>query len=163
MRFVNVAALAVAVACAHAQPPPEPAAKKEAAPAPPPAPPPAPAEAATAPSIAPVSIYFEYDSAEVKPGARAAIDAFYREVEKQPAVRVRIEGNCDERGTGEYNIALGQRRADAARKYLEKLGLDPSRSTAVSNGKEKPRASGHEEDSWRENRRADLVVESQQQ
>jgi len=70
---------------------------------------------------------------------------------------VRIEGNCDERGTTEYNLALGQRRAESAKKYLENLGLEASRITAVSNGKEKPRAPGHDEDSRRENRRDDLM------
>ena len=72
-------------------------------------------------------------------------------------LHVRIEGNCDERGTTEYNLALGQRRAESAKKYLENLGLEASRITAVSNGKEKPRAPGHDEDSRRENRRDDLM------
>jgi peptidoglycan-associated lipoprotein len=70
---------------------------------------------------------------------------------------VRIEGNCDERGTADYNLALGQHRADAAKMYLEALGLDASRIVTVSNGEEKPRELGHDERAWKENRRADLI------
>ncbi len=162
MRTANVAVVALLVGCAHAQPPAEPAAQQAAKPAPP-APPPAPAakpvEAArkAAPTVSPASIYFDFDKSLLKPGARTVLQEFYDAVQKRPALHVRIEGNCDERGTEEYNLALGQRRADAAKKYLERLGLDASRITTVSNGKEKPRALGHDEDSWRENRRDDLL------
>lgn len=162
MRTVHVAVVAALVGCAHAQPPAEPAVQQVAKPAPPaPAPPPPakPVEAArqAVPMVAPASIYFDFDQSQLKPGARTALEAFYGAVQKRPDLRVRIEGNCDERGTTEYNLALGQRRADAAKKYLENLGLDASRITTVSNGEEKPRAAGHDEESWRENRRDDLL------
>jgi peptidoglycan-associated lipoprotein len=78
-------------------------------------------------------------------------------MQKRADLHVRIEGNCDERGTGEYNLALGQRRAEAAKKYLLNLGLAGSRITAISNGKEKPRNPGHDEAAWQENRRDDLL------
>jgi len=159
MRTVHLAAVALLVGCAHAQPPAEPAAQQAAKPAPPPAPAAKPVEAARkpAPTMSPASIYFDFDESLLKPGARTALDEFYDTVQKRPDLHVRIEGNCDERGTTEYNLALGQRRANAAKTYLEKLGLDASRIRTISNGKEKPRAPGHDEDSWRENRRDDLL------
>jgi peptidoglycan-associated lipoprotein len=106
------------------------------------------------------SIYFDYDSSELKPESRPLLQSFYDAVQARPDLHVRIEGNCDERGSREYNIALGQRRAEVARRYLVNLGLNGSRITAISNGKEKPRALGHDEDSWRQNRRDDLIPRS---
>ena len=104
-----------------------------------------------------MSIYFEFDSAELSSDSRNALQSFFDGAQKRPDTRVRIEGNCDERGTREYNLALGQRRADAARIYLVQLGLDASRISSVSYGKKRPRAMGHDPESWRENRRDDLV------
>jgi len=104
-----------------------------------------------------VSIYFEFDSAVLSPDARSALQSFFDSAQNRPDTRVRIEGNCDERGTREYNLALGQRRADAARIYLVQLGLDGSRVSTLSYGNERPRAMGHDAESWRENRRDDLV------
>src|SRR6266851_3748274 len=104
-----------------------------------------------------VSVFFEFDSSTLTSEAKDKLSAVGTVLAKYAELKVRIEGNCDERGTEEYNLALGQRRADAAKKYLERLGLDASRITTVSNGKEKPRALGHDEDSWRENRRDDLL------
>jgi peptidoglycan-associated lipoprotein len=109
------------------------------------------------PPVQQASIYFAYDSSTISPEARTTLQAFSDALQKRPALHVRIEGNCDERGTVEYNLALGQRRADAAKKYLVNLGLAASRITAISNGKEKPRASGHDERAWQENRRDDLL------
>jgi peptidoglycan-associated lipoprotein len=153
---------ALLAACASAPPPqPTPQPAPVAAPAPPPAPAPVqeapPAE--TRPTIAAVSIYFDFDSSTISDAARSTLDSFYDAARSSPDARVRIEGNCDERGTAEYNLALGQRRADAAKKYLMNLGMDGSRIRTVSNGKEKPRAQGHDEDAWRENRRDDLLPE----
>jgi peptidoglycan-associated lipoprotein len=155
-------AAAAAIACAHSQPEPPPALQPQAAaPAPPPAAPPAPApepqRPPKAPDVQPVSIYFEFDSAELSPDSRNTLQSFFDGAQKRPDTRVRIEGNCDERGTREYNLALGQRRADAARIYLVQLGLDASRISTVSYGNERPRATGHDPESWRENRRDDLV------
>ena len=91
--------------------------------------------------------------------AREAAQSFFEALQARPDAHIRIEGNCDERGTVEYNLALGQRRADAVKHYLVNLGLRPLRISAISNGKEKPRASGHDEEAWRENRRGDLLPE----
>src|SRR5207237_9436103 len=153
--------LLVLAACSHAQPAPPPAAAEVVAPpAPAPAPAPAPEPVATPvppPDIAPVSLYFDFDSSDLSPATRDVLQAFFQQAQNQPDRDIRIEGNCDERGTREYNMALGQRRADAAKKYLENLELDGSSIDAISNGKERPRASGHDEASWRENRRDDLT------
>ena len=155
--FLSVGVLAL-VACSHAQPAPAPAAALVVAEAPPPpAPTPGPVAAKPPADVAPVSIYFDYDTSELSPETRTVLQSFFEQARQHPDQDVRIEGNCDERGSREYNLALGQRRADAARKYLENLGLDPGRITTISNGKERPRASGHDEASWRENRRDDLV------
>ncbi len=77
---------------------------------------------------------------------------------RNPGVRVTIEGNCDERGTREYNLALGERRANAAKNYLASLGVDPARMTTISYGKERPVALGSDEAAWALNRRAVSVV-----
>jgi len=155
MRIPSIAILTLFLARALARPPPEPPAEQAAKPAPAAAP----TEVARRAALAdvPASIYFDYDRSNLKPGARSALQTFFQRVQKRPDLHVRIEGNCDERGTTEYNLALGQRRAESAKKYLENLGLEASRITAVSNGKEKPRAPGHDEDSRRENRRDDLM------
>jgi peptidoglycan-associated lipoprotein len=163
MRAPRILALAAvtAAACAHAPPPaeaPPPAAQQA---APPPAAAPSAPEPAPAPAPKPLpqqaSVYFEFDSSTLSAESRSRLESFYAEVRDRSDVRVRIEGNCDERGTSEYNLALGQRRADAAKKYLQDLGLESSRIAAISNGEEKPRNSGHDEGAWRENRRDDLI------
>jgi peptidoglycan-associated lipoprotein len=74
---------------------------------------------------------------------------------------IRIEGNCDERGTVEYNLALGEKRANAALDYLVKMGIDPSRISTVSYGKERPMDPGHTEAAWAKNRRDDFVIVKQ--
>jgi len=148
------------VACSHAQPPPTPAPAQAIAAPPPPAPAPAPVAALPPPEVAPASIYFDYDISELSPASRAVLQDFLDQARARPDQSVRIEGNCDERGSREYNLALGQRRAEAARKYLENLGMDTSRITTVSNGKERPRASGSDEAAWKENRRDDLIPTS---
>ena len=159
--FVVLAGLS-AVACSHAQPvpvaqPTEPVVQPAAAPAAETAP------VATRPvpaavEVTPVSIYFSFDSVELTPAARTALQTFADQARRRPDQDLRIEGNCDERGTEEYNVALGQRRADAAKKYLVDLGIDAGRITTMSNGKERPRAPGHDEEAWRQNRRDDLTV-----
>jgi len=163
MRTASLALLLL-LACAHAPPPAPPAAQQQPAAqaAPAPAPPP-PASASTeaaqkvTPPLAPASIHFEYDSSTLSSEARSTLQSFFEGMQARSGAKVRIEGNCDERGTSEYNLALGQRRADAAKKYLVQLGTDAGRITAISNGKEKPRATGHDEAAWRENRRDDLI------
>src|SRR5437016_14552057 len=156
----------VLAACSHAQPaPPPPAAEVVAPPAPAQAPAPAPEPVATPvplPDIAPLSVYFDFDSSDLSPATRGVLQAFFQQAQNQPDRDIRIEGNCDERGTREYNLALGQRRADAAKQYLVNLGLDGSRITTISYGKERPRVVGDDEAAWKENRRDDLVPVSSQ-
>ncbi len=159
--FLSLSLLLIA-ACSHAQPPPAPAPAQvvaEPAPSPAPAPAPEPVAAPTprAAEIAPASVYFDFDAAELTAAGRTTLQTFFDQARQRPDQEVRIEGNCDERGTREYNLALGQRRADAAKKYLENLGLDAKRITATSNGKERPRVSGDDEAAWKENRRDDLI------
>jgi len=85
------------------------------------------------------------------------IQAHARYLREHPEVKVRIEGNADERGSSEYNLALGQQRSSGVQKVMTLLGVPESRIEAVSLGKEKPKATGHDETSWSENRRSDIV------
>jgi peptidoglycan-associated lipoprotein len=162
MRFVSILAVPVVslMACSHAQTAPAAAAAQVIAePTPPPVVQPV---AAPAPlKLAAASIYFDFDSAELADPTRAALQAFFDLAQQGYDQAIRIEGNCDERGTREYNLALGQRRADAAKKYLTDLGLPANRVSTISFGKERPRAPGHDEEAWRDNRRDDLVPVSQ--
>jgi len=145
--------------------------KKPAAPAAAPAPSAAPAEdpaaAARAREIAAAraalekvkpSIYFDYDRFEVKSEYQATLTAFSNYLRVDSKARLVIEGNADERGTAEYNLALGQKRAEAVAKALGVMGVAGNRAEAVSNGEEKPRAKGSNEAAWTENRRADLIL-----
>ena len=104
------------------------------------------------------SVYFDFDSAVVKAGERPKAAAAAEYLKAHPGEKVRIAGNCDERGTEEYNRALGERRALALREDLVNQGIDPSRVDTVTYGKDKPVALGHDEAAWRENRRGDFVV-----
>jgi peptidoglycan-associated lipoprotein len=107
------------------------------------------------------SIYFDYDDYTVK-GEYADIVATHgKYLDPHPAVHIRIEGNADERGSAEYNLALGQRRAEAVAKALKLYGVKDSQMEPVSFGSEKPRAAGHDETAWSQNRRADLVYPPQ--
>lgn len=103
-------------------------------------------------------IYFDYDKYEVRPGDTEVLKANAALLIKHPTMKVQIEGHCDERGTGEYNMALGQRRANSTRKYLISLGFPESRVSTISYGEEKPFDSGHSEDAWSKNRRAHFVI-----
>ena len=157
-----VSSLLLASCRSTPQPTPQTQATQQPAAAAAPAPAPAPVARETPPPetrgpIAPSSIYFDYDSSTLSDDSRSALQSFFNAVQNRNNVRIRIEGNCDERGTAEYNLALGQRRAEAAKRYLVDLGLAGSRITTVSNGKEKPKAKGHDEAAWRENRRDDLL------
>lgn len=104
------------------------------------------------------SIYFDFDKSFIRSDAREPLESNARMLKDNPGVKIRIEGNCDERGTVEYNLALGQRRADAAREYLIDLGIKPEQMTTISYGKERPRNPGHDEEAWQENRRDDFVI-----
>jgi peptidoglycan-associated lipoprotein len=144
----------------QSKPPPAPAP----APAPPPvakveAPPPPPVDPLNDPNsiLAKRSVYFDFDKSLIKSDYQPLIEAHGRYLVEHAARQVRIEGNCDERGGREYNLALGQRRADAVRERMELVGVPAARVETISFGKEKPKALGHDEAAWVENRRADIV------
>jgi peptidoglycan-associated lipoprotein len=103
-----------------------------------------------------VSVFFEFDSATLSKDAQESLGAVADILVKHPELKVRIEGNADERGSEQYNLALGQRRADAAKKYLDNLGVKRAQITAISFGAEKPKATGHDEEAWKQNRRDDV-------
>jgi peptidoglycan-associated lipoprotein len=103
-------------------------------------------------------IFFEYDSSEITAAARSVLDADADLLRRYPSWAITIEGHCDERGTAEYNLALGERRAVAARAYLATLGIDGGRLRTVSYGKEFPFDPGHDESAWSRNRRAHFVI-----
>lgn len=103
-------------------------------------------------------VFFEYDSSEIADDARGVLDANAAGLKKYPAWTVTIEGHCDERGTPEYNLALGERRAVAARAYLVSLGISADRLRTVSYGKEFPFEPGHDEAAYAKNRRAHFVI-----
>jgi peptidoglycan-associated lipoprotein len=103
-------------------------------------------------------VFFELDSSEISADGQKTLAADAEVLKKYPSWVVSIEGHCDERGTAEYNLALGERRALAARTYLVSLGLDAGRLRTVSYGKEFPFDPNHSEDAWAKNRRAHFVV-----
>jgi peptidoglycan-associated lipoprotein len=108
------------------------------------------------------SIYFAYDSFVVEEPYRMVVEAHSRMLLDNPSMRIMLQGNTDERGSREYNLALGQRRADAVRKMMSVLGVPERQIETVSLGEEKPRAVGHNEEAWRENRRADILYSNEQ-
>lgn len=105
-------------------------------------------------SVASDRIFFDTDKFDVDAEDQAILQSQARWLLRFPQKQVVVEGHCDERGTREYNIALGERRANSAKNYLAALGIDPSRMTVISYGKEKPAAVGSDEASWAQNRRA---------
>lgn len=104
------------------------------------------------------TIHFALDKFDIDPESRAILDTQAAWLLKYPSVRATIEGHCDERGTREYNLALGDRRANAAKNYLAARGIDAGRLTTISYGKERPIALGSDEASWAQNRRAVTIV-----
>ncbi|MFM2066106.1 MAG: hypothetical protein RLZZ584_1015 [Pseudomonadota bacterium] len=157
-----------------AAPTPAPA-PRAAAPAPTPAPAPV-AKADTRPATTPVapatalpahldpnsdiarrrSVFFEFDQAAAKADSRSVIELHGKYLSTNPKLAVRIEGNADERGSTEYNLALGQRRAESVRQALKLLGVADGQMETSSWGEERPQAAGHDEAAWAQNRRADL-------
>jgi peptidoglycan-associated lipoprotein len=182
IRNLSLIALFVLLAGCHPKqvakaPPPPPAPAPEVAKAPPPAPPPPAREEPKVAEAKPVEapppevklriedllaklqdIYFDYDKHIIRPDADATLQAnatALREILKQyPGYKLRIEGYCDERGSDEYNLALGDRRAKAAQEFLIRLGIPGDQLETVSFGKEKPVCSEHDESCWQKNRRA---------
>jgi peptidoglycan-associated lipoprotein len=101
---------------------------------------------------------FDYDKSDLRDDARTALSADAEWLRKYPSVQILIEGHCDERGTSEYNLALGDRRANASKEYLASLGIDSSRVRTVSYGKERPFCTTTSEDCWQQNRRGHFVI-----
>ncbi len=104
------------------------------------------------------TIHFAFDQYDIDPEARAILDSQAQWLTAHPNTRITIEGHCDERGTREYNLALGDRRANAAKNYLATRGISPTRITTISYGKERPIALGSDDSSWAQNRRAVTIV-----
>lgn len=102
------------------------------------------------------SVFYPFDIDVVQDADKPLVQAHGQYLAVNPKAKVRLEGNCDERGSNEYNLALGQRRADGVKKMLELSGANASQLDSVSFGEEKPRASGHDEASWSQNRRTDI-------
>jgi peptidoglycan-associated lipoprotein len=103
-------------------------------------------------------VFFEYDSDEITPTAEELLNAKSLVLRANPGVRIRIEGHCDQRGSTEYNLALGQRRAEAVRAYLVNLGIEGTRLSTISYGKERPLVEGDDDDAYTRNRRAEFSV-----
>ena len=118
------------------------------------APPPPPAAAPVALPI----IYFDFDKSNLKQPAVAKLDNVADFMSKNADANIRIEGHCDERGTSEYNLALGDRRANSAKKYLVDLGVSAERLSTISYGEEKPADPGHDEAAWAKNRRDEIKL-----
>jgi peptidoglycan-associated lipoprotein len=104
------------------------------------------------------TIYFDYDSDELRSDSRAVLDDKLRVLNANPALRIRIDGHTDERGTDQYNLALGRRRADQAKRYLIDRGIDMSRIETTSYGRERPAVQGSNEDAWSQNRRGEFQI-----
>lgn len=100
------------------------------------------------------NVYFDYDSSDIQTSQRATLEAKGAWLKANPNATITIEGHCDERGTSEYNLALGDRRAARAKSFLEKLGISGDRMETVSYGEEKPAVVGNNEKAWSKNRRA---------
>ena len=169
LRLALIATAAVSMAACASKP-------KPAYPTAPPTAPATPPPAETAPPPAPVTsqalpgseqdfvinvgdrVYFDFDRYEVRSDATGLLDAQAAWLKRYPAVQIRIEGNCDERGTREYNLALGARRANAVREYLASQGVDSSRITTVSYGKERPIDLGAGDEADQHNRNAHTAI-----
>ena len=124
-------------------------------------PPPPPSTESTQPSEPQTSLqdaYFDFDDAALRADAKASLENNARFMERNSGTAVVIEGHCDERGSVEYNLALGERRAKAAKEFLVSYGIAASRLTTISYGKERPADPGHYEAAWAKNRRAHFVT-----
>jgi peptidoglycan-associated lipoprotein len=168
LALITGAAISIA-ACAH-KPPPPPAATAPVAPAPYSPPPSTPGPSQPSGPIpgslqdfvinAGDRVYFDYDKFNVRADAAPVLDAQAAWLRRYRAVRVRIEGNCDERGTREYNFALGARRANSVKDYLVAHGVEPGRIDTVSYGKERPIDPGENEEAWAKNRNGHTALTS---
>ncbi len=157
------------VGCSKEEPPP-PTAEAQPRPAAPPPPPPAPVPTPPpGPSISQQAfqefqnqdVYFDFDKYDLRTDARTTLDRKASFLNQNSSVRVQVEGHCDERGTNEYNMALGERRANAAKQYLTTAGISAGRLSTISYGEERPLDPGHTEAAWARNRRAHFVITGQ--
>lgn len=155
-------------------PPPPPPAAPATPPPPPPPPPPAPAPAPRVPTEDEIwaaksaadlnregvlrDVYFDLDASTIKDDAKAALSTNATYMKRWPSVRATIEGHCDERGTAEYNLGLGDRRGNAVKEYLVSLGIPAANITVVSKGKEAPFCTDKNESCWQQNRRGHFVI-----
>jgi peptidoglycan-associated lipoprotein len=103
-------------------------------------------------------VFFDYDKADITDQGKAILDAKVPVLNTNPGIRIRVEGNCDRRGSDEYNLALGQRRAAAAKRYLTDHGIDAARIDIISYGAERPVAEGDSEDAYSQNRRDEFAI-----
>jgi peptidoglycan-associated lipoprotein len=104
------------------------------------------------------AVYFDFDKSTLTDSAKKVLDRKIQIMNANPGVGIQIEGNTDERGSAEYNLALGQQRAASVKRYLTQHGIADSRITVLSNGEEKPADQGHDETAWSHNRRAEFVI-----
>jgi peptidoglycan-associated lipoprotein len=104
------------------------------------------------------NIYFDFDRYFLRPDAKETLTKNAEYLKANPSVKTKIEGHCDERGTVEYNLALGEKRARSAMEYLINLGIDPKGISIISYGKERPVDPGHNEEAWAKNRRDEFVI-----
>ncbi len=177
--IVLMSAIAIAAAGCHKKVPPQAPAPPPppAAPAPPPPPPPPPPAPAPAPKplteeeiFARKSLedlnaehplddaFFDFDKSEIRDDAKPALQKDATWMQKWSSTQVTIEGHCDERGSAEYNLALGERRASAVKDYLLSLGVPAGRLTTLSKGEEQPFCAEHDENCWQQNRRGHFIV-----
>lgn len=129
--------------------------EKETEPEPPPPPPPTLKESQF------VTVFFDFDKYSLRGDAKTALDNNYNILNEFGTATIKIEGHCDERGTVEYNLSLGDKRAKATMDYLVGLGVDPGRISIISYGKERPADNGHNESAWNKNRRCEFRVITQ--
>ena len=156
------------VGCAKEEPPP-PTVETPPRPAAPPPPPPSPPPPSPGPSISQQAfqefqnqdIYFDFDKYDLRTDARATLDRKASFLNQNSSVRVQIEGHTDERGTAEYNLALGERRANAAKQYLTTAGISAGRLSTISYGEERPLDPAQNEAAWAKNRRDHFVITGQ--
>jgi len=157
------------VGCAKEEPPPPMAEAQPRPAAPPPPPPPPVTTPPPGPSISQQAfqefqnqdIHFDFDKYDLRTDARTILDRKASFLNQSSSVRAQIEGHCDERGTNEYNMALGERRANAAKQYLTTAGISAGRLSTISYGEERPLDPGHNEAAWARNRRAHFVITGQ--
>ena len=165
MFALAVSLVAFTMGCAKkpaksAEVPPAPTPTETPAPAPTPPPEPAPAPEPPKPAVSAADlqiVYFGYDSFSLDDQARLALDNNAKLLRDNPGLGVSVDGHCDERGTVEYNQALGQKRAEAVQQYLMDQGIGNDRFRVISYGKERPAAEGHDESAWSRNRRVEFT------